>query len=119
MADLRGRPLSDIERRVLASGQHWRCTLCSELLPAYFEVDHIFALGNAKYLLGSKAVLKQALNQTANLQVLCPLCHRGKNQRDNFPHIYEERTNCSKYFAPGPVNLAFAHRLLEAKRSRA
>jgi hypothetical protein len=103
------RHLSDVQRRMIAQRQGWRCNLCTELLPVFYHVDHQFALGNCKYLTAMYAPDKIAsmLHDKSNLQVLCTNCHAVKTWRDNFPALYESETGKSKYFTGGPLDLAY------------
>lgn len=85
------RRMPEWRRRTIAADQQWRCNLCSQLLPACFEIDHVVALVNG------------GADDCHNYQALCPNCHRQKTTYDRFPDRYEEFTGKSKYFYPGPL----------------
>ena len=82
-------------RLLVASRQQWQCNQkqnCvskERLLPARFEIDHIFPLAR-----GGKDCLE-------NLQALCPGCHAKKTSKD-VQWLYEEKQEwvygTSKYF---------------------
>ena len=60
------------EQKIVAAQQSWCCKLCSCLLPASFELDHILPLCDG------------GLDDwTTNAQALCPTCHASKTQREN------------------------------------
>jgi hypothetical protein len=61
-------------KKIVAAEQKWTCALCTHLLPAQFEVDHVTAL----YLGGT--------NERANLQALCPNCHRSKTVEEELAY---------------------------------
>jgi len=60
------------EQKIAAARQKWTCALCSGVLPASFEVDHIVPLwaGGADCW-------------QSNSQALCPTCHASKTQRES------------------------------------
>ena len=64
------RKLTQAERTEVASRQAWKCKSCKTTLTSVFEVDHI-----------EEHCLRQN-DSFANLQALCPLCHRQKTRRD-------------------------------------
>ena len=64
------RKLTQAERTEVASRQAWQCKNCDKTLTSVFEVDHI-----------EEHCLRQN-DSFANLQALCPLCHRQKTRRD-------------------------------------
>lgn len=69
------RPLTEPERRKIAQGQGWRCADPDGgcLLPGElqeFDIDHVLPLW------------KGGQDETANMQALCPACHRRKTNRE-------------------------------------
>jgi len=86
--------LTDLQRRIVAESQGWKCGNLQCILPhlpATFEIDHRLALING------------GLNEWSNFTALCPTCHRNKSIYDLSPQTYELQTGKSKYFAPGPL----------------
>lgn len=55
------------EKYQVASSQGWKCNLCMELLPYYFEIDHI------------QPIELEGLNEIENYQALCATCHGYKS----------------------------------------
>lgn len=60
------RAVSGYTKRMIASKQEWKCSHCSKMLQASFEVDHILALSDG------------GTNQEDNLVALCRNCHGEK-----------------------------------------
>ena len=56
-----------MKKRVAAT-QEWRCAKCNKVLPATFQVDHVYphALGGSDH--------------PSNLEALCVECHASKSQ---------------------------------------
>jgi 5-methylcytosine-specific restriction endonuclease McrA len=67
--------ISPLTKRVIAASQQWRCNICTQLLPACYEIDHIIPL------------FREGSNDSNNLQALCRNCHGVKSMKEN-----EERT---------------------------
>lgn len=61
-------------KKLVAYSQRWCCNVCHDLLPPTYEVDHIDRLCDG----GS--------NDVANLQALCPSCHRLKTMMETRNH---------------------------------
>ena len=76
---------ADQKRTVAASGG-WRCAICSNLLNAAFEIDHITALENG----GSDDI-------ASNAQALCSNCHSIKSQKERMERIEKAREQLEKY----------------------
>jgi 5-methylcytosine-specific restriction endonuclease McrA len=58
-------------KRSVASSQQWRCSMCNELLPACYEIDH------------KQALWAGGTNEESNLQALCRNCHGTKTLKEN------------------------------------
>lgn len=54
-------------KRIIGASQKWECNVCSCLLPASFQIDHI------------KPLHEGGCNSRDNLQALCPTCHSEKS----------------------------------------
>jgi len=66
------RRLTDAEKKKVAAEQKWVCAECACALDETYEVDHI----------EQHAI--RANNTRANLQALCPRCHRSKTVQDRY-----------------------------------
>ncbi len=104
MGSRRRKKLSDTVRRQIAADQTWHCALCRQVLSAHFEIDHVKALANG------------GRDERRNYQALCANCHAKKSYYDLAPHVYEECTGLSKYFAPGPLALDLHVQLVHIER---
>ena len=62
--------ISQMMKKIVASGQHWRCNICKKILDASYEIDHILP----QY--------KNGGNDISNLQALCRNCHGNKTIYD-------------------------------------
>jgi len=71
------RSWGEAQKRRCAAGAGWKCGLCTELLPATFEVDHIIPL----HMGGADDI-------DTNAMALCPNCHRAKSQKERI-HLME------------------------------
>jgi len=62
------RRLGESMKKRVAAYQEWRCATCQKILPATFQVDHVFphALGGSDH--------------PCNLEALCVECHATKSQ---------------------------------------
>jgi hypothetical protein len=67
---IKKRKVSEKTKKIVASNQKWKCNICSELLSASYEVDHINPL------------FKGGSNEIDNLQALCRNCHGNKTISD-------------------------------------
>ena len=65
---MRHRRLGESMKKRVAAHQEWRCANCTKMLPATFQVDHVFphALGGSDH--------------PSNLEALCVECHASKSQ---------------------------------------
>jgi hypothetical protein len=83
------RRLTDAEKKRVAAEQKWTCAGCGAALDATYEVDHI----------EQHAI--RANNARANLQALCPACHRSKTAEDRYfgDPLFEK----PQYDVPGVV----------------
>jgi len=70
------RKLQDSVKKIIAHKQKYHCSMCNELLPPSYQVDHIIphSISND--------------DTEDNLQALCPNCHSLKTQRENL-RIYQ------------------------------
>ena len=66
------RVWGSLEARVVGARQKWRCNICSEVLPATFELDHITPLWRG----GSNCL-------ETNSQLICCSCHSMKTLHEN------------------------------------
>lgn len=57
-------------KREVAARAGWKCERCGEVVSANFEIDH------------KVPIFRGGDNSTANLQCLCPDCHRTKTEDD-------------------------------------
>ena len=64
------RAISDAQRRRIAAAGRWVCGMCTELLPAAFQIDHIVPLANG------------GADDTSNMWALCADCHADKTQQE-------------------------------------
>lgn len=64
----RQRKLGESMKKRVAASQEWRCAKCVKILPATFQVDHVFphSLGGSDH--------------PSNLEALCVECHASKSQ---------------------------------------
>ena len=64
----RQRRLGESMKKRVAASQEWRCATCTKILPATFQVDHVYphALGGSDH--------------PSNLEALCVECHAAKSQ---------------------------------------
>ena len=55
-------------KKRVAAAQEWKCATCTKILPATFQVDHVYphALGGSDH--------------PSNLEALCVECHASKSQ---------------------------------------
>lgn len=65
------RAVSSLLKRRVAAQQKWHCNICTRMLDEYYEVDHVRPLW-----LGG-------VNDRANLQALCTMCHKEKTFNEN------------------------------------
>ena len=65
------RLVSEATKKQVAASQAWRCSACTLLLPAAFQVDHVMPLAVG----GS--------NDMSNLSAMCPNCHAAKTQAED------------------------------------
>ena len=66
------RNVTNLQKKVVASKQQWKCGKCNTILDASYEVDHIIPL------------YKGGSNETSNLMALCRNCHGKKTIEDTF-----------------------------------
>ena len=64
------RRVSEPTKKIVASSQKWKCSMCQNLLDYSYEIDHKIPL------------FKGGSNNIENLQALCPNCHRKKTMID-------------------------------------
>ena len=69
------RVLTEVQKRKLAWEQKYLCAICTQLLPAQWEADHIVALSNG------------GGNGISNFQILCPNCHAAKTQAERMAAV--------------------------------
>jgi 5-methylcytosine-specific restriction protein A len=86
------RPLTEPERRKIAQDQGWRCADPDGgcLLPGElqeFDIDHVLPLW------------KGGQDEAANMQALCPACHRRKTNRERCERSIGTFPNAA---TPGP-----------------
>jgi hypothetical protein len=74
--NMSSRKLQDSVKKIIAHKQKYHCSVCNELLPPSYQVDHIIphSISND--------------DSEDNLQALCPNCHSLKTQRENL-RIYQ------------------------------
>lgn len=65
------RVVSESKKKFVAARQNWKCSACSEQLPASFEVDHI------------KRLEYGGDNHIDNLRAMCRNCHGQKTLIEN------------------------------------
>lgn len=84
------RKLTEYEKKIVAARQMWKCAMCEGVLTADYEVDHI-----------EQQCIRHN-NNAANLQALCPGCHRKKTREDRIfadPLLDTQGSNAfSQYF---------------------
>lgn len=66
------RNVTNLQKKVVASNQEWKCGKCNTILDASYEVDHIIPL------------YKGGSNENSNLMALCRNCHGRKTIEDTF-----------------------------------
>lgn len=66
------RNVTNLQKKVVASNQEWKCGKCNTILDASYEVDHITPL------------YKGGNNENNNLMALCRNCHGKKTIEDTF-----------------------------------
>ena len=66
------RSVSETKKKFVAARQSWKCKHCRNMLPAWYEVDHVIRLQNG----GS--------NHVDNLVALCRDCHGKKTAMETF-----------------------------------
>lgn len=83
---LKSRKLHELEKRLIAYEQAYRCAMCHLLLPPYFDIDHIIPLASSTWQRQYSSVQEasQHANKRTNLQALCCNCHRLKSMREQF-----------------------------------
>ena len=76
---MRHRKLGESMKKRVAAAQEWRCAKCTKLLPATFQVDHVFphALGGTDH--------------PSNLEALCVECHASKSQVEQARIAYHKK----------------------------
>lgn len=95
------------QQKVVAARQQWRCSECSSLLPAAFQVDHTVPLW------------KGGPNTIANATAMCASCHASKTQLEaieraaaaeaaavDLAAAYNNRTD---YYRLGTLTCEFCH----------
>lgn len=65
------RSVSSKMKKIVASGQQWKCLHCHNMLDATYEIDHKLPL------------YKGGTNDRSNLQALCRNCHGNKTLEDS------------------------------------
>jgi hypothetical protein len=68
------RNVSESKKKIVASRQNWKCSLCGDQLSYNYQIDHIVRLQYG----GS--------NHLDNLTALCPDCHSKKTIMENLQH---------------------------------
>ena len=66
------RNVTNLQKKVVASKQQWRCKQCHKILDYTYEIDHITPL------------FKGGNNDNYNLQALCRNCHGKKTLDDKY-----------------------------------
>ena len=64
------RNVSQLQKKMVASSQQWKCNKCRIILNFDYEIDHI------------KPLFKNGTNELSNLQALCRNCHGIKTGKD-------------------------------------
>lgn len=64
------RKLSESVKKIIASKQDWKCNICSNILPASYQIDHIIPHSISQN------------DSSDNLVALCPTCHANKTQSE-------------------------------------
>lgn len=62
-AKKRGRTLTQLQKKVVAARDAWRCQICHNLVDSSYEVDHI------------KPFSEGGSDHPSNLRLLCRACH--------------------------------------------
>lgn len=79
--DPQRRFATNLEGKIVAESQDWKCNHCRNKLTAYYQVDHILPVSEGGTTIRS------------NLQVLCASCHAKKSTLERSgvcPHCMEE-----------------------------
>ena len=66
------RNVTNLQKKIIASKQQWRCKKCQKILDYTYEIDHIIPL------------FKGGCNDNYNLQALCRNCHGKKSLEDKY-----------------------------------
>lgn len=96
MTDSRRR-WTALQKRSIASEQDYKCAICDELLPLWWQVDHIIPLSQ-----GGPDTLE-------NLQVLCSNCHASKTAREVLNLLNDE----NEYHVRAITDHRFKHKRLQ------
>ena len=72
-------------RLVIAAKQKWQCSVCDQLLPSAFEIDHTVALVD-----GGPDTIK-------NTSAMCPTCHAQKTQSEYITRSTSAQTKEREY----------------------
>jgi len=76
---MRRRHLQESVKKRVAASQEWKCAQCDRVLPATFQVDHVYphALGGSDH--------------PDNLEALCVECHARKSQVEQRRIAYHKK----------------------------
>lgn len=64
------RTLSEPQKKIVAARQQWRCSVCNQLLPATYQVDH------------TNPLWRGGADHVGNCTAMCPNCHAAKTQQE-------------------------------------
>jgi len=100
--------LTNAVKKNVAANQQWKCQICSLLLEATYEIDHVIPK------------CKGGTNDENNLQALCPNCHRKKTRKDiSKPATKKPKISFPPGYATGmPIAQGWAENYIETHNKK-
>ena len=89
------RLLSEAVKKQVAYRQQWKCSVCRELLPPSYQIDHTIPLCDG------------GADDESNTTAMCPTCHANKTQQEHINRHYhsvsKRSSDGAEVFYGGPV----------------
>lgn len=94
------RRLGESMKKRVAAAQEWRCATCQKMLPATFQVDHVFphSLGGSDH--------------PSNLEALCVECHASKSQAEQARIAHHKKLQTLALSCPSAQACWTCHRIV-------
>ena len=100
------RLLSEAVKKQVAYRQQWKCSVCRELLPPSYQIDHTIPLCDG------------GADDESNTTAMCPTCHANKTQQEHINRHYHSVSKKNQYETREDVRVPNGWRCTLCNRTR-